>query len=253
MKTKLFRKAARSNAIMGGVTRKTPCSSRFRGFNVMHTSKLLVAAAIIGLSFLGANCADAQSLNNAEQGSSRPKLVFGAPTGYAAEIATLDKVKSASTSYLNGAHNQYSLTLLGEGETLPEGASTIKIGGVTYYYTPNESSAKLNTDLKNLVSTGSAALVEGTESNHVFSVTVEDEEGEQITKYYTYDTSKLPTTAFGLTKVDNADDASTTAVRFITMVQSALSLATLLGTTAVRFITIMLQSGISQVTSSGTI
>ena len=103
---------------------------------------------------------------------------------------TLDKIRENSTEYLNGTHTLYDLAT-----EKGEHTSSITIGGVTYYYTPQSSEAAALTDL---VNTGASALVEtGSSAGAVFSLT--DPE-TSTTKYYTYNTDKLPQSVYSATE-----------------------------------------------------
>ena len=102
------------------------------------------------------------------------------PANALAEVAaltsTLDKIKSESETYLSGTHH-YTLSTDSSA-----GTNKIMIGGVTYYYTPQQN----DTVIVNLANTGGAALTTtgASASNYVFT---------DGTNYYTYDTSKLAT------------------------------------------------------------
>ena len=111
-----------------------------------------------------------------------------------ADIDTLflDRLYSRVTSYLNGAHERYSLTLLPDGESNPEGSILVSVGGKMYYYTPSKEADSLF--LGALAGYGSNALVETTDA----SKAVYEIDG----KYYAIDTSKLMQSSYTLRKVD---------------------------------------------------
>ena len=119
---------------------------------------------------------------------------------------TLDTLKAQSTT-LSG---NYVLTELGSN-TLPEGASKVKIGNTVYYFTPSEDDADL---LKALAGTSAGNLVEdangvfefngtkygfnvsaipnsifsygtGDETNYHFITQEADDEGNLTTSYHT--------------------------------------------------------------------
>ncbi|MBQ4399712.1 MAG: hypothetical protein II830_00295, partial [Alphaproteobacteria bacterium] len=109
-----------------------------------------------------------------------------APTEAVAEVnpltSTLDKIRTESLSYLSGEHGQTELFTTKGNRT-----NSIIIGGVKYYYTPNEGSAEANQKLVNLANTASAAMVSSTTEpdNYVFKI----DNGDSTYTYYSYDTS----------------------------------------------------------------
>ncbi|MCQ2788938.1 MAG: hypothetical protein MJ229_01035 [bacterium] len=116
-------------------------------------------------------------------------LLLGAlSTPAFAENGTLYRVKETSKTIINTIEFPVKLTT-----EEPSGEHvTIKIDGVTYYSTsPYPSNVNLK-DLQNLINTGSVALIETDSSSAVFII-------EPSTKAYSYDSSKLPTSAYKIT------------------------------------------------------
>lgn len=145
-------------------------------------SQALSIATLAGLMMLGAASNDVQA---AEKGLQT--------------ATTIDTVTTESKAFLNGNYNSYTLDT-----TAADDKIQVIIDGTNYYFTPNETGAdeketeKLNNELKNLVATGASALKESNENNYIFKLT----DANSVTKYYTYDPSKLPQSGYTLTPTE---------------------------------------------------
>ena len=95
-------------------------------------------------------------------------------TACAIPILRLLSIKAEETEYLESVH-QYTLS--------NSGTQKIIINGTTYYFTPQEG----DTNIVNLANTGSAAIVEGSSTDYVFT---------DGTNYWKYDTSQLASSGY---------------------------------------------------------
>ena len=110
-------------------------------------------------------------------------------TGYAASITpTIDDMSTRSQTFTPTGH--YELT------TTP-GSNThfIVINGTKYYYTPSEGTVEKNSILAYLAGT-TLTTTGASSSNYVF---------KQGSTYYTFDTSKLPSSVYSLSEVSSTD------------------------------------------------
>ena len=109
---------------------------------------------------------------------------------------TINDVRTDAITYLSGTHNQYSLVASSATEALSAGQVRVVINGNYYKFTPNESTSEMNTALAGLAAIGSKALTAGTSSNYVLY---------DGATYWTYDTSKLPTSVYSIAEGTSSD------------------------------------------------